>query len=101
MPVSARAHDWDRANCGPIRRPSKQSGGRAGSDRDCPGDVQRAGIAIRTRRVYNPQQDSLTLIVYHGDQIAATIIAANNGNRVTARIWTAIVTHQLHLSRLT
>lgn len=43
-------------------------------------------MAIRTRRVYNPQQDSLTLIAYHGDQIAATIIATNNGARVTARI---------------
>ncbi len=43
-------------------------------------------MAIRTRRVYNPQQDSLTLIAYHGDQIAATIIATNNGGRITARI---------------
>ena len=43
-------------------------------------------MAIRTRRVYNPQQNSLTLIAYHGDQIAATIIATNNGTRVTARI---------------
>jgi hypothetical protein len=43
-------------------------------------------MAIRTRRVYNPQQDSLTLIAYHGDQIAATIIATNNGARVAARI---------------
>jgi hypothetical protein len=43
-------------------------------------------MAIRTRRVYNPQQDSLTLIAYHGDQIAATVIVTNNGTRVAARI---------------
>lgn len=43
-------------------------------------------MAIRTRRVYNPQQDNLTLIAYHDGQIAATIIATNNGARVTARI---------------
>jgi hypothetical protein len=43
-------------------------------------------MAIRTRRVYNPHQDSLTLIAYHGDQIAATIIASNDGLRLSARI---------------
>jgi hypothetical protein len=43
-------------------------------------------MAIRTRRVYNPEHDSLTLIAYHGDQITGTIIATNNGNKVTARI---------------
>ena len=43
-------------------------------------------ISIRTRRVYNPYHDSLTLIAYRGAQIAATIIATNNGGRVTARI---------------
>lgn len=43
-------------------------------------------MAIRTRRVYNPQQDSLTLIAYHGDRLAATIIATNTGSRVSARI---------------
>ena len=43
-------------------------------------------MVIRTRRVYNPQQDSLTLIAYHDDQVAATIIATNNRDRITARI---------------
>jgi hypothetical protein len=43
-------------------------------------------LTIRARRVYTLQQDTLTLIAYHGDQLAATVIASNNGHRVTARI---------------
>lgn len=41
-------------------------------------------ITIRARRVYTPTQDTLTLIAYHGDQLVATVIASNNGHRVTA-----------------
>ncbi|GAB5018633.1 hypothetical protein [Mycobacterium avium] len=43
-------------------------------------------MAIRARRVYTPQLDTLTLLAYHGDRLAATIIASNNGKRTTARI---------------
>ncbi|KMO69836.1 hypothetical protein [Mycolicibacterium chlorophenolicum] len=43
-------------------------------------------ITIRARRVYTPTQDTLTLIAYHEHQLVATIIASNNGHRVTARI---------------
>jgi hypothetical protein len=43
-------------------------------------------LTIRARRVYTLEHDTLTLIAYHGDQLAATIIASNNGQRVTARI---------------
>jgi len=43
-------------------------------------------ITLRARRVYTPQQDTLTLIAYHGDQLVATVLAANNGDRITARI---------------
>lgn len=43
-------------------------------------------VTIRTRRVYTPTQDTLTLIAYHDDQLVATVIASNNGRRVTARI---------------
>ena len=43
-------------------------------------------LTIRARRVYTLEQDTLTLIAYHGNQLAATVIAANNRHRVTARI---------------
>ena len=43
-------------------------------------------LTIRTRRAYSLQQDTLTLIAYHGHQLAATVIASNTGHRVTARI---------------
>ena len=56
-----------------------------------PGDTTLADhrygpITVRTRRVYSPRQDSLTLIAYQAGQIAATVIAINDGHRVTARI---------------
>ncbi|CQD24276.1 hypothetical protein BN1232_06137 [Mycobacterium lentiflavum] len=43
-------------------------------------------LTIRARRVYTLEQDTLTLIAYHGHQLVATIIVSNNGERVTARI---------------
>jgi hypothetical protein len=49
-------------------------------------DHEYGPVAIRTRRFYRPQQDTLTLIAYHGEQLAATVIATNNGQRVTARV---------------
>jgi hypothetical protein len=43
-------------------------------------------ITLRARRVYTPQLDTLTLIAYHGDLLVATVLVANNGSRITARI---------------
>ena len=52
-------------------------------------------LTIRARRVYSLQQDTLTLIAYHGDQLAATVIASNNGHRVTARIHQILIAGML------
>lgn len=43
-------------------------------------------ITIRARRAYTPERDALTLIAYHDDELVATVIASNNGHRVSARI---------------
>lgn len=48
-------------------------------------------LTIRARRVYTLEHDTLTLIAYHGNQLAATVIASNNGHRVTARIHQILV----------
>jgi hypothetical protein len=51
-------------------------------------------VTIRTRRVYTPERDSLTLIAMHGDDLAASVIATTKGSRVSARI------HQMRLAEL-
>lgn len=43
-------------------------------------------VTIRARRAYTPERDALTLIAYHDDELVATVIASNNGYRVSARI---------------
>jgi len=49
-------------------------------------------LTIKTRRVYTPERDTLTLIAYRGEDLAATVLAVNTGARVTARI------HQLNIA---
>jgi hypothetical protein len=51
-------------------------------------------VTIRTRRVYTPERDSLTLIAMHDDDVAASVIATRKGSRVSARI------HQMRLAGL-
>lgn len=51
-------------------------------------------VTIRTRRVYTPERDSLTLIATQGDDLAASVIATTKGSRVSARI------HQMRLAEL-
>ena len=51
-------------------------------------------VTIRTRRVYTPERDTLTLIAMHGDDLAASVIATTKGSRISARI------HQMRFAEL-
>ena len=64
-----------------------------------PGDTELTNhhygpVTIRTRRVYTPDRDTLTLFASHGDDLAASVIATTKGSRVVARI------HQMRLAEL-
>jgi hypothetical protein len=51
-------------------------------------------VTIRTRRVYTPERDTLTLIAMHGEDLAASVIATTKGSRVSARL------HQMRFAGL-
>lgn len=51
-------------------------------------------VTIRTRRVYTPERDTLTLIAMHGEDLAASVIATTKGSRVSARL------HQMRFADL-